>query len=113
MDSSLIYRLLSPGVIRQSIRRSSALPAALQAVLPSGYGSRHVRQTSAHSSEFAFQFECQDDGASNLGGVAIGMKINHAALPHRQLAMGMGVAMWMRMELGEWVRTTRAKQSHH
>lgn len=49
--------------------------------LPDGY----VRKTSAHSSEFAFQFECQDDGASNLGGVAIGMKINHAALPHSQL----------------------------
>lgn len=50
---------------------------------PSSRWTDPRRATCAHSSEFAFQFECQDDGASNLGGGVGGieMKINHVALP--------------------------------
>lgn len=50
---------------------------------PSSRWTDPRRATCAHSSEFAFQFECQDDGAANLGGGGIGgieMKINHVAL---------------------------------
>lgn len=49
---------------------------------PSSRWTDPRRATCAHSSEFAFQFECQDDGASNLGGGVGGieMKINHVAL---------------------------------